>query len=78
MSEGRWPAAMSKELACEYLSVAERTLDRLVADGEIRPVRLRGNMVHFRRIDLDQFLEDRPYADKPEDIQARRPKSNTR
>lgn len=71
MSEGRWPAAMTKELACEYLSISERTLDRMMADGDIRPVKIRGNMIRFRRIELDQFLEDLPHGDRPQDIAAR-------
>ena len=54
--EGRWPAAMSRIQAAEYLSVSERTVSNLVEQGRLRRVRIAG-CVRFRREDLDQLID---------------------
>lgn len=55
----RWPALMSVKQAAEYLSTSEATVRRLKANGEIKSVRLRGD-VKYRRYDLDKFIDKLP------------------
>lgn len=53
----RWPAAMSRKQAAEYLSVSERTVSSLAAEGRLSRVRISG-CVRYRREDLDRLIED--------------------
>jgi excisionase family DNA binding protein len=46
----------TKETACKYLAVSSSTLDRLVRAGEIRALRI-GGQVRFRPADIEAFLE---------------------
>lgn len=73
----RWPALMSQELASEYLDIRPRTLRRVVADGTLVPVKMRG-MIRFRRDDLDAYIESLPRGDSSKDIAARTPGKRSR
>lgn len=68
----RWPALLSKELTAEYLDSGTRTIDRMMADGTLVPVKMRG-MIKFRRDDLDAYIESLPRGDSSRDIAARTP-----
>ena len=52
------PANMSVKEACKYLIISERKLRDLIAEGDVRHVRL-GSRIILRRQDLDLFLEGR-------------------
>ena len=49
---------LTKASACEYLAVSERTLDRIVRDGELCAYRVRGQ-VRFRLEDIESYLAGR-------------------
>lgn len=68
----RWPALLDKDLACEYLTCGSRTMDRLMAGGQIVPVKM-GAILKFRRDDLDAYIESLPRGDSSRDIAARTP-----
>ena len=59
------PAALrpllTKVSACEYLAVSERTLDRIVRDGELAAYRVRGQL-RFRLDDIESYLAARRVA----------------
>ena len=44
------------ELA-QLLQVSVRTVDRMIADEEIRVRRVRGKVVRFERADVEQYLQ---------------------
>ena len=46
---------LTKASACEYLAVSERTLDRIVRDGELQAYRVRGQL-RFRFEDIETYL----------------------
>ena len=46
---------LTKATACEYLAVSERTLDRIVRDGELTAYRVRGQL-RFRFDDIETYL----------------------
>jgi excisionase family DNA binding protein len=48
-----------REKAAEFLSVSERTFDRLVAAGKIKKRRI-GVLVRYAHADLMEFIEDLP------------------
>jgi excisionase family DNA binding protein len=48
---------LSKASACEYLAVSERTLDRIVSDGELVAYRVRGQL-RFRFDDIEAYLAE--------------------
>ncbi len=48
---------LSKASACEYLAVSERTLDRIVSDGELVAYRVRGQL-RFRFDDIESYLAE--------------------
>lgn len=57
MSGERWPALMTPEQACEYLSISRKTLNRMKASGELMTVRVPGrNLYRYRRDDLDYWI----------------------
>ena len=57
----RWPALLTQSQAADYLSVCEKTLQRLKAAEEIKSVMIRGgSIIRFRRTDLDRFIEELP------------------
>lgn len=41
---------------CDYLRCSQRSVSRMVADGLLHPVRLRG-LVRFRRSELESLTE---------------------
>lgn len=45
---------LTKGEAARLLGISERTLDRMIADDELRAVRLRGR-VRIHRADLERF-----------------------
>ena len=47
---------MTPDEAAGFLSVSTRTLKRLVAEGELGAVKIRGSM-RFRLEDLEAFIE---------------------
>lgn len=57
----RWPAAMSKAEASKYLSISQRSLERRIACGDIKLVRIGGGCYRIRRQDLDAYLDGLPY-----------------
>lgn len=50
------PATMTSKEAARYLGVHVNTLYRLMADGSVRHIRIRG-AVRFRKADLDEYLD---------------------
>ncbi len=42
--------------ACAYLGILQRTLYKLIDDGEIRAYRV-GRVIRLRKADVDAFLE---------------------
>jgi len=51
------PRLLDKAGAGHYLSVGVRTVEALVANGRLAPVRLLGRRLLFDRADLDQLVE---------------------
>ena len=47
---------MTTDEAASFLSVSTRTLKRLVAEGALRAVKIRGSM-RFKLEDLEAFIE---------------------
>ena len=43
--------------ACKYLGIQNRTLYKLINDGEIRAYKV-GRVIRLRRDDVDDFLDD--------------------
>lgn len=63
-----WPALLKPKEAAAYLSVCEKTLDRLRAAGKIKTVAwtMPGSdkpMVRYRLSDLDAFAESLKYGE---------------
>lgn len=61
------PGLFTRDEACRYLAVSRNTLLRFVAKCELPVVRL-CRRLHFRRADLERFIETRRRAarnDKP-------------
>jgi len=61
------PALFTRNEACRYLAVSRNTLLRFVARREVPVVRL-CRRLHFRRADLERFIETRRRSarnDKP-------------
>ena len=56
-----WPAAMTKEVAAAYLSIGTRSLERRLATGELKLIRIGGGCYRLRRSDLDDYLSKRPH-----------------
>ena len=50
---------LSAAVAAEYLSISDRTLDRLQANGEIKRRRI-GSLIRFALADLDAYIESLP------------------
>lgn len=57
-STGEQPLAITKREAARLLSISERTLFQLVADGEIPVVRLKRKLL-FRLADLESWLRSK-------------------
>ena len=47
---------ITKKMAAQRLSISTRTVDRMVAEGLLEKVFLRGS-VRFREYDIDQIIE---------------------
>jgi excisionase family DNA binding protein len=52
----RWPALMTAPTAADYLDTSTTTLRRLVQEGEIHPVLMRGATKYARK-DLDSYVD---------------------
>lgn len=50
-----FPLYMSKKQTCEYLGIANRTLNEWIETGDI-PYKHIGNTYRFNRNDLDKFM----------------------
>ncbi len=50
----RWPALMDKPIAAEYLSTSVRTIERMMADGELKPVKFRGEVPRDIATDIEK------------------------
>ena len=46
---------LTKASACKFLAVSERTLDRIVSDGELAAYRVRGQL-RFRVDDIESYV----------------------
>lgn len=54
---------LSKREAAEFLGgISTRTLERLVASGELCPVRVTPGTLRYRRADLQSFIDSREYC----------------
>jgi|GEM_PF-2678751 len=54
---------LSKREAAQFLgNISTRTLDRLVASGELSPVRVTPGTLRYRRVDLQSFVDSREYS----------------
>jgi len=74
----RWPALLDKQQAAEYLSISVRTLERLMADETLRPVAVRGSdLIRFRRIELDDYIQSLSHASNSKSIAARQIKTHS-
>ena len=58
MAETENAIAVSISDAASLLSVSTFTIRRLIRDGTLRHVRV-GNSIRIRRVDLDEYLDDR-------------------
>lgn len=56
-SEGAEPACVTRFELAELLHVSVRTVDRIIAAGEIPVRRVRGKAVRFLRADVEQYLK---------------------
>ena len=56
MSSHKSVRLMTPDEAASFLSVSTRTLKRLVAEGALRAVKIRGSM-RFKLEDLEAFIE---------------------
>lgn len=56
----RWPALMTYKMAAEYLSVDYRTVQRLVAAGELETRAFSRSGVRIPQRSLDQWIESLP------------------
>ena len=59
------PLLYKREEAAELLSVSPRSVDRLIAAGELRAVRVLNDR-RIARADLVEFVERRRHADRSE------------
>ena len=50
-----WPLYLSKKQACQYLNIANRTLNEWIETGDI-PYKHIGKTYRFNRNDLDKFM----------------------
>jgi excisionase family DNA binding protein len=53
-----WPALLRKADAARYLSIGERTLERLIAEGNIKFYRLRDRTFRVKRAELDKLIDE--------------------
>lgn len=57
-TDGVAPATMTYQEAARYIGVHHNTLRRLVADGSVKHLPIRGGtVIRFRRTDLDNYLD---------------------
>ncbi len=74
----RWPALLDKAQAAEYLSVSERTINRLMADDTLRPVAVHGaTLIRFRRVELDDYIQGLKHASDSASIGKRQLKKHS-
>ena len=61
------PAVLTYAQAAQYLGVHHNTLRRLVADGSVRHIPIRGGrqLVRFRPEDLDDYLDNAARGGSP-------------
>lgn len=57
----RWPAAMTKPQAAEYLAIGLRSLERRISSGDLQMIRIGGGCYRLRRSDLDEYLDQLPF-----------------
>ena len=50
-----WPLYLSKKQACQYLNIANQTLNEWIETGDI-PYKHIGKTYRFNRDDLDKFM----------------------
>jgi excisionase family DNA binding protein len=55
------PGALDKKAAAQYLGVGLRTVERLIAQGQIPIVKVRRRRVVIRKEALDEFLQAREH-----------------
>jgi excisionase family DNA binding protein len=63
-SVNRNDVLLTRERLAEALDVSRRTVDLMLADGEITPMRLRGKMVRFYLPDVLQELREKAKTSK--------------
>ena len=64
-SDGRGgPALLTRQGLAEALCISVSTVDRMLADGEITPVRLRGKLVRFCLPDVIAELKQKAQTSK--------------
>jgi len=54
---GGWPALLSFEMACQYLSIDEQSLRRLATRYRTDPVSVDDGRLLWRRADLDRIIK---------------------
>jgi len=64
-SVNRQDTLLTREKLAEALDVSLRTVDMMLADGEITPMRLRGKLVRFYLPDVLQELREKAKTSKP-------------
>ena len=68
---------MTKKEVCEFLRISQATLDRIVAGGELRAMKV-GGSVRFMRSDLSAYLARCAEVAAPKPEPRRRGKKITR
>jgi excisionase family DNA binding protein len=63
---------MDRTIAAEYLCISVGTVDRLIADGKLKSVLVRG-MPRYKRCDLDDYIDSLPAGNTSEAIAGRTP-----
>ena len=48
---------LTYEQACKKMSISRRTLYRIIAEGELIPVKIRSGIVRLKEGDVDAFIE---------------------
>ena len=63
-SNGDWKCLLTRQGLAEALNVSVSTVDRMLADEEITPVRLRGKLVRFYLPDVMAELRGKAMTSK--------------
>lgn len=68
----RWPALLTANEACEYLSISLTKFKELRTKGYVKAVRVDSDrVIRFRLRDLDRWVEGLPECDGGKPISAR-------